>query len=86
MVGTEDDGPTEAAYAVLVLREDEQWQARALPDELTDDLAGLIAAVRRQPGEIGSFALVDVADEFFVVVRVQMGPCAAAAVGRVVRR
>lgn len=73
MVGTDEDGPTEAAYAVLVFREDQQWQASALADELTDDLDGLIAAVRRQPGEIGSFALVDVADEFFVVVRVQMG-------------
>ena len=73
MVGMQDDGPTEAAYAVLVYREDARWQARALPDELTDDLDGLVAAVRRQPGEIGSFALVDVADEFFVVVRVQMG-------------
>lgn len=73
MVGTDEDGPTEAAYAVLVFREDQQWQASALADELTDDLDGLIAAVRRQPGEVGSFALVDVADEFFVVVRVQMG-------------
>ncbi len=44
-----------------------------LPEPLTDDLDGLIAAVRQQPGENGAFALVDVADEFFVVVRVQMG-------------
>lgn len=61
------------AYAVLVFREDGQWQAGLLPEVLTEDLDGLIAAVRQQPGENGSFALVDVADEFFVVVRVQMG-------------
>ena len=61
------------AYAVVAYREDGRWQVGVLPDALTDDLEGLIAAVRQQPGENGAFALVDVADEFFVVVRVQMG-------------
>lgn len=67
-----DVGP-DTAYAVLVHREDQAWQARPLPDEAAADLDLLIAQVRQQPGEIGSFALVNVADEFFVVVRVQMG-------------
>lgn len=61
------------AYAVLAFRQDGQWQLGVLPEALTDDLAAMIAAVRQQPGENGAFALVDVADEFFVVVRVQMG-------------
>ena len=61
------------AYAVLVYREEQAWQVGVMPDRVTQDLDQLIAAVRRQPGENGSFALVDVADEFFVVVRVQMG-------------
>jgi putative tRNA adenosine deaminase-associated protein len=61
------------AYAVVVFREETRWQVGVLPEVLTEDLDGLIAAVRQQPGEHGSFALVDVADEFFVVVRVQMG-------------
>ena len=61
------------AYAVIAFREDQRWQIGVLPEVLTSDLEGLIAAVRQQPGENGSFALVDVADEFFVVVRVQMG-------------
>lgn len=61
------------SYAVLAFREEQRWQVGVLPRVLTDDLDGLIAAVRQQPGEMGSFALVDVADEFFVVVRVQMG-------------
>ena len=61
------------AYAVVAYREDGGWQVGALPEVLTGDLAGLIAAVRQQPGENGAFALVDVADEFFVVVRVQLG-------------
>ncbi|MCW2680893.1 MAG: hypothetical protein JWM62_2294 [Frankiales bacterium] len=61
------------AYAVLVYRQDAQWQLGVLPDAVNDDLEALIAAVRQQPGENGAFAMVNVADEFFVVVRVQMG-------------
>lgn len=60
-------------YAVIAFREEGTWQVGLLPDVLADDLDGLIAAVRQQPGENGAFALVDVADEFFVVVRVQLG-------------
>ncbi len=71
--GSADDIAADSAYAVLVHREEQRWQASALPDEAAGELELLIAAVRRQPGEIGSFALVNVADEFFVVVRVQMG-------------
>ena len=67
-------GPTEAeAYAVIASREQGLWQVGVLPDGVTGDLDDLVAAVRRQPGEDGAFALVDVADEFFVVVRVQQG-------------
>ncbi len=68
-----DDGPGSDAYAVLVLRRDGQWHLGPLPAAATGDLADLIAAVGQQPGEDGAFALVDVADEFFVVVRVQAG-------------
>jgi putative tRNA adenosine deaminase-associated protein len=67
-------GPTEAeAYAVVAFREQGLWQVGSLPDAVTADLDAIVAAVRQQPGENGAFALVDVADEFFVVVRVQQG-------------
>ena len=67
-------GPTEAeAYAVVAFREQGRWQVGMLPDAVTDDLDSLVAALRQQPGEDGALALVDVADEFFVVVRVQQG-------------
>jgi putative tRNA adenosine deaminase-associated protein len=60
------------AYAVVVFRDEQgEWQAGLLPETLGDDLDGLVAAVRQQPSPGGAFALVDVADEFFVVVRVQ---------------
>jgi putative tRNA adenosine deaminase-associated protein len=61
------------AYAVVAYREGGRWEVGMLPDVLAGDLDGLIAAVRQQPGENGAFALVDVAHEFFVVVRVQLG-------------
>lgn len=64
---------TSDAYAVVLYRQEGAWQAGLLPDALTDDLDGLVAAVRQQSGDGGSFALVDVAHEFFVVVRVLMG-------------
>ncbi len=65
--------PDTDAYAVIVFREEDRWQVGLLPETLSDDLDGLVAAVRQQPSENGAFALVDVADEFFVVVRVQFG-------------
>ena len=66
-------GPTQAeAYAVLASREQGLWQVGPLPEAVTDDLDVLVAAVRQQPDD-GAFALVDVADEFFVVVRAQHG-------------
>ena len=67
-------GPPDAdAYAVLAAREQGVWQVEQLPDALTGDLEALVAALRRAPGQDGAIALVDVADEFFVVVRVQQG-------------
>jgi putative tRNA adenosine deaminase-associated protein len=65
-------GQAADAYAVVVFRDDAgEWQAGLLPEALGDDLDGLVAALRQQPAPAGAFALVDVADEFFVVVRVQ---------------
>lgn len=59
--------------AVVVTRDGGQWLVDALPDGLADDLDDLVAAVRQQPGDGVAFALVDVAHEFFVVVRVVQG-------------
>jgi putative tRNA adenosine deaminase-associated protein len=66
--------PTHAeAYAVLASREQGRWQVEVLPEVVTGDLDALVAAVRQQPQERDAVALVDVADEFFVAVRVQGG-------------
>ncbi len=60
-------------FAVAAWREEGLWQVGLLPDRLVDDLDGLLAALRQQPGEGGVIGLVNVADEFFVALRVQRG-------------
>ena len=62
---------TEDSLAVVVYREDGVWQSGVLPEKVADDLDGLIAVLRQQPGENGAIGLVNVADEFFVAVRVR---------------
>lgn len=60
-------------YGAVLFREDGVWQAVPLPAAVAADVDDVVAAVRSRPGDGGSFALVDVAHEFFVVVRVVMG-------------
>jgi putative tRNA adenosine deaminase-associated protein len=62
---------TEDSLAVVVYREDGVWQSGVLPERVADDLDGLIAVLRQQPAENGAIGLVNVADEFFVAVRVR---------------
>lgn len=61
----------EDTWAVVVFPEGEGWQVAQLPPGVAEDLDAIAAAVRGQHS--GAFALVDVADEFFVVVRVVAG-------------
>jgi len=62
---------TEDSLAIVVYREDGVWQSGVLPERVTDDLEGLVGVLRQQPGENGAIAVVNVADEFFVAVRVR---------------
>jgi putative tRNA adenosine deaminase-associated protein len=62
---------TEDSVAVVVYREDGAWQSGLLPERFGDDLDGLVSALSQQPGEVGAIGLVNVADEFFVAVRVR---------------
>ena len=59
------------SLAVVVFREDGVWQSDVLPERVTDELDGLVAVLRQQTGEHGAIAVVNVADEFFVAVRVR---------------
>jgi putative tRNA adenosine deaminase-associated protein len=57
-------------FAVVVSRVEGLWEASLLPERLVDDFPGLLAALRQQVGDGGVIGLVNVADEFFVAVRV----------------
>lgn len=56
-------------FAVVVVRDEGRWEVGRLPDRLVDDLDGVVAALRQQSGSGTAIALIDVEDEFFVVVR-----------------
>jgi len=57
-------------FAVVVYREDDSWEAEVLPTALTENLDGLIHALRQQPGIGGAIGLAAVGDDFFVALRV----------------
>ncbi len=60
----------ETDFAVIVYREEEQWEADVLPTAVTADLDGLLRALRRQPSIGGTIGFAGVGDDFFVAVRV----------------
>ena len=57
-------------FAVVVYREDDAWDAEVLPVALTENLDGLIHALRQQPSIGGTIGLAAVGDDFFVALRV----------------
>ncbi len=57
-------------FAVVVYREDDMWDVDVLPVALTENLDGLILAVRQQPSRGGAVGLAAVGDDFFVALRV----------------
>jgi putative tRNA adenosine deaminase-associated protein len=57
-------------FAVVVYREDDAWEAEALPTALTENLDGLIAALRQQPSIGGTIGFAAVGDDFFVALRI----------------
>lgn len=59
------------SVAVVVYREDGAWQSGVLPERVGSDLDGLIQVLRQQPAENVAIGLVNVADEFFVALRVR---------------
>ena len=56
-------------FALVAAREEGRWDASLLPERLTESLDDLIAALRQQPGD-PVLGFVNVADEFFVAVRI----------------
>lgn len=59
-----------ADFAVVVYREDDVWEVEQLPVVLTEDLSGLIHALRQQPSIGSTIGLAAVGDDFFVGLRI----------------
>jgi putative tRNA adenosine deaminase-associated protein len=57
-------------FAVVVYREDDAWDVEVLPVALTENLEGLIHALRQQPSIGGTIGLAAVGDDFFAALRV----------------
>jgi putative tRNA adenosine deaminase-associated protein len=60
---------TSSDFCVVVYRDDDVWEVELLPAALTENLDGLIAALRQRPGIGGTIGLAAVGDDFFVALR-----------------
>jgi putative tRNA adenosine deaminase-associated protein len=60
---------TSSDFCVVVYRDDDVWEVEVLPAALTEDLDGLILALRQRPGIGGTIGLAAVGDDFFVALR-----------------
>jgi putative tRNA adenosine deaminase-associated protein len=61
---------SETDFAVIVYREEDRWEADALPSAVTDDLDAFVHALRQQPSIGGTIGFAGVGDDFFLAVRV----------------
>lgn len=60
----------ETDFAIIVYREEDRWEADALPAAVTCDLDALVHALRQQPSIGGAIGFAGVGDDFFLAVRV----------------
>ncbi len=60
----------ETDFAVIVYREEDQWEADVLPTAVTADLDDFVQSLRRQPSRGGTIGFAGVGDDFWVAVRV----------------
>lgn len=57
-------------FVVAAWREDGRWRVSRLPKRAGADIDQLITALRAHPSEAGVLGLLSIAEEFFVIVRV----------------
>jgi putative tRNA adenosine deaminase-associated protein len=60
----------ETDFAIIVYREEDQWEADVLPTAVTADLDAFLQALRRQPSMGGTIGFAGVGDDFWVAIRV----------------
>lgn len=63
----DDDGSSD--FAAVAYREENQWDVDLLPVALTQDLDGLLHALRQQPSISGAIGMVAIGDDFFILIR-----------------
>ncbi|MGH8867035.1 MAG: tRNA adenosine deaminase-associated protein [Actinomycetes bacterium] len=63
-------GDTATDFVVVVSRDEGRWAASTPPLRVGDDLDALVAAMRQEWSDVGTFGFVSVAEDFFVTVRV----------------
>ena len=69
-VGKTQDTPVRLrGFAIAVVREDGRWRCTQLPVDVLTDLDSAITALRDVRSTGAVFGLLDVDDEFFVVIR-----------------
>ncbi|MFC3849375.1 tRNA adenosine deaminase-associated protein [Corynebacterium hansenii] len=72
-----DDGPRgdddDRSYAVAVLQGDDGWSVRELGDEALDSLADATAQMRRLRAERAAFAMLNIDDDYFILLRPMPG-------------
>jgi putative tRNA adenosine deaminase-associated protein len=61
---------SETDFAVIVYREEDRWEADALPTAVTSDLDAFVRALRQQPSIGGTIGFAGVGDDFFLAVRI----------------
>ena len=61
---------SETDFAVVVYREEDLWEAEAMPAALTADLDSLLHALRQQPSIGGTVGFAGVGDDFWLAIRI----------------
>jgi putative tRNA adenosine deaminase-associated protein len=58
-------------FAVVAYREEGDWQVDQIAEDKIEDLASLVAELRRWPGDGGALGMLSIDEDFFLLVRVQ---------------
>ncbi len=56
-------------FAITASRESGVWRCGVLPPAVLESVESCVRATRQQPGDGGALGLVNISDEFFVVIR-----------------
>ncbi len=67
---------TGSDFCIAIYREDDAWEAEALPSAVTESLDAVVGALRQLPSIGGVIGLIAVGDDFFIITRVTSGQVA----------